>query len=336
MGPKDHGSLLDLSFEAATLLEYARVICFTPKQVEALPSFEDDPQLFDFCVAYAAPAPVVYLDFEIGGNAVDLSELADTGVKLRGALVSDARTDDRIDVFPFLGTPGEAKPPFGFDARVAIYHSLGWEGAETEKLVTQHDPKTGSYHATVPLTQLLGNPDGRHYLVDPAAPQETLDRLAANDSEALNTSVIAARLAERALAALALLEIEGAELEPKALERRVQRRAEKRRWPIADVVRFRRRVTDPEQPRGRRGKVGYSHRFFVIGHTRHYPAGTKIGDADGGRHLTPCARTRCQGRCRKVRVRTYIKGPEDKPLKPKTLIVSTDDPQTPRRAEDAA
>lgn len=65
-----------------------------------------------------------------------------------------------------------------------------------------------------------------------------------------------------------------------------------------------------------------------MGHRKHFPRGTRIGDADGGRWLTPCDR-RCQGQCRKIRVRSHIKGPEETPLVPKTVLVHR------REAEEA-
>lgn len=304
-------------------LETARVVCFSPEQVAALPDWEDDEQLWDFADEFQPPAELMYLDFSSGSAAPEVPAPAGGSIpqRLLGAFVE--RTKDGLLTAPFTEAPspstGESR--VGCDAMVATVrdHTVSEERHGTTI-------RNGA-EVSIGLNRVFGDvpdPQGRSIIVAPNFGPQTLARIDAR-FEAQDWKDFAdaqARIAAKALSALTLLEIDAAELTPIELANRDRKRAEKRRWRIADTVTFRRSAPSSTQTTTTASDESrYSHRFFVIGHTRHFPAETRIGGADGGRWLRPCRRARCGGQCRKIRVRTYIKGPEDKPLKPKTLLV---------------
>lgn len=69
-------------------VERARVICFSPGQVEALPEFESDADVWDFAQAMALAADPVYLDFESPLGAPRVADpLGASEALLRGYLI---------------------------------------------------------------------------------------------------------------------------------------------------------------------------------------------------------------------------------------------------------
>ncbi len=304
----------------------ARVVCFDPETVEALPEWESARQVWDFCDAFELPADPCYLDFAtptaapffmscVPGGA---TEAADTHIA--GALVWRG-TQDELMVLPQLTSQaattslqtcvvafGDLTEDFGASSR--------WHG------VDEHGTSLAwacRHETTVTIDR--DQSDGRRGIgllsgFNPKWMEEAQYRSAM------------VRAAMRALAALTLLEIEQAELAPVPLTRAEAKRAAKRGWPIADIVRFRRGRRPAATSIETRTARAWTHRWFVIGHTRHHPAGSRLGDVNHGRHLKSCTRVACAGMCRRVRVKSYIKGPDHLPLKPKTLIV----PQLPDAA----
>jgi hypothetical protein len=129
------------------------------------------------------------------------------------------------------------------------------------------------------------------------------------------------RLVARALAALSIIEAAEVEIVDAPMEKRVLKRAIKRRWPIAQQVVIRShskryRVTSP--PSGE--EAHYSHRFWRRATVAHYPLGTRMADTRPDL-VTACSRPldRNCGFCRKVKRPACIVGPSDKPLVLKTL-----------------
>lgn len=127
----------------------------------------------------------------------------------------------------------------------------------------------------------------------------------------------------RTLAALSILEAEEVEIVDAPMEKRVRDRAEKRGWNISKIVRVRpaKKYVNANPPSGE--EAHYSHRFWVRANTAHYPIGTRVADARPDL-CRPCYRC---GTCRRVKRGAFIKGPPDKPLIPKSLVIKKDKPR---------
>ena len=131
-------------------------------------------------------------------------------------------------------------------------------------------------------------------------------------------------LTAKALAALSIVEAEEVVLVDAPEEKRDIKRAKKRGWPIAQkvVIRPATRRRDGERAVPSGEEAHYSHRFWVRGHHKHFPLGTRVATARPDL-VRPCPRkdpaTNC-GFCRRVWTPPFIKGPEDKPLVLKTLV----------------
>lgn len=333
-------SAMHLGAVALTLAQRARVICFDAETVAALPDWESDRQLWDFCDELSLPADPCFLDFVTptsGAPRVQRVALEDDNTLdyyLTGALIWRGQQDEVV-VIPHLTFHNPTT-----DGPMAI--QLGAHRFVTHMIsaaVTFGHLDRRRYGARGDWREMreYGDISGWAVRYGPVFSEELDERdqrgvgLWAIEDEWHYTDEIAGpwsldsvmvRAAALALAALTLLEVEQAQLEATPLTRAETKRAAKRGWPVADLVRFRRTSRAASGNAESSSARAWTHRWLVIGHTRHHPAGSRLGDIDHGRHLKPCTRLACAGMCRRIRVKSHIKGPDHLPLKPKTLMVS--------------
>jgi hypothetical protein len=130
---------------------------------------------------------------------------------------------------------------------------------------------------------------------------------------------------------------------PRTLERREQKRAEKRGWNVADVVYVHRTKRRYEKTGEHIGEREFSHQFDVSAHFRHFTKGPHVwcrvcqskelpgvvcsachGTGLDPEKVKPCSRIdestgelTCPNGCRREFVPHYVKGPEDAPYVPK-------------------
>lgn len=122
------------------------------------------------------------------------------------------------------------------------------------------------------------------------------------------------------LRALWLLEMSNVEIVDAPVTRQMRRSAQRQQGQIAMTVhiasnRKQYLPRDADTETGEERHVEYSHRFRVRGHPAHFPLGTRMADSRPDM-VRPCARC---GKCRRIYVPPYIKGPEEKPLILKSL-----------------
>jgi hypothetical protein len=127
----------------------------------------------------------------------------------------------------------------------------------------------------------------------------------------------------KALAALSILDAEEVTIVDQVMERRDLRRAEKRGWQIAKMIRIGGGVTKGAKAEPTGNERNYSHRFWVRGHVKHFGRDTRVYQ-NREDLVTPCTRpvgSKCEGGfCRKVKTPPFIKGPSNKPLVAKSRV----------------
>lgn len=120
------------------------------------------------------------------------------------------------------------------------------------------------------------------------------------------------------LRTLYFLDTPNIEIGQAEVSRQVRRAAERRGARISQTVWVKHNQTRTRpDPDHESEKIDYSHRFEVRGHWKYYPEGTQMADArpDLLRYVPG------RGLCRKIWCPPHVKGPEDKPLVPKTRRV---------------
>lgn len=351
----------DVMFRAETLLhlEDAHLIRIEPEQVQVLPEWEEWGDLWDYARECAIPFDPVYLDFEGPGGIAPVHGLtvnmldengdraADMYVHLKGAIVRHQRTDDSTDseVSSLLIIPyGEVQQG---ERQWGGYYALGsfqfgtntrYPIAETEMTMVGRDGNK-SFRTIVPsvsarlLTggeladndEIVGGLPGAVTL--PFTPAQFI-KATGSTQKTLNENLVAwasvvMSCTSRVMAALSIMETECVVIEDTVLVKRDRDRAEKRGWKIAQMVYVR-----PTRKGGSRATSNlenhrdYSHRFWVSGHYKHFPVGTRVADTrlDLVRPCTRHGAAACPMGCRRIWTQPFIKGPEDKPLVPKTLV----------------
>jgi hypothetical protein len=333
-----------LAVEHLRLLRDAHLVRIEADQVELLPDWDDAHQAFDYAVDLELPFEPLFLEFEgAGGIAPTLripTELLGPPedpiaglpivVVIRGALVS--KTGSVLTVQPFgeifftkersgvqsyvpsgrveFGRETFGGPPFGRQELVAAMPQ-GRLRAEAAAMTIE-----------AAASIYPGDAAGARGLI--VLPYE-YDRLGAGEDEiSQEAAEVWARielvLAMRVLAALSIMESEVVVVEEAAVEKRVRDRARKRGWNIASQVYVRPvRKGAHYEPTGEHRH--YSHRFWVRGHMKHYPIGTRLATHRPDL-VRPCTRTGAAscGLCRRVWTPPFVKGPDDKPIVLKSLV----------------
>jgi hypothetical protein len=323
-------SLLDRGYVLA--LTDAHVVCIPPEQVAVLPEWEEWQHVWDYTEDAVLPFDPVYLDFEEAGGVAPLLRhpgVTDARIALRGALLFQA-SGDSLCVVPVAWPEGHeaegAWSPYMFSALVSFGNEMGLdEDVAVTEMSNGLDGQTAKGIALrlAPLTSV--KPDG---ITDdepgdfvgciqmPLDP-DSVEGRGHGSGEVQKWGWGILTMASRALAALSILEAEEVEIVDAPVEKRQVKRAAKRGWPIAKVVHVResKRYRERGEPSGE--EAHYSHRFWVRANTAHYPVGTQTADA---RPDLCKVCTRC-GVCRRVKRPACIKGPKDKPIVPKSLVV---------------
>lgn len=350
-----------MSTTEATLLAEAHVLCIEPEQVAVLPEWENVQEVFDYALDAVLPFDPLFLDFSgPGGLGPALNERDGSAMTITGALVwrQPGEFGEVLMVAPY-GWPtvkGGIVPDviqlggMGEGYALTQNESIGWFalGAPSVDLrdgEIVHTGETmlkmgGSGNIAAGATTCWADACAR---VDPAAPLNLpgyaimpfgykayrAEFFAADEAgqtewadHLLSWGGLIWTLVAKTLAALSITEAVEVEFVDAPVERRVRKRAEKRRWPIAQQVVIHshsKRYRDHPAPSGE--EAHYSHRFWRRATTAHYPLGTMMADARPDL-VTPCKRppeSNC-GFCRKVKRPACIVGPKDKPLVLKSLV----------------
>lgn len=339
--------------ESLLHLHDAHLIRVEPDQVQVLPDWEDVSDLFAYALDAALPFPTCYLDFEGPGGVAprhsvkvrihendDVTETTDLLVNLKGAVVRRERSEDPTgaEVGDLLVVPyGEVQQG---DKVTGGYEPLGafMFGATPTNALSQMEMRTYPRDGSAPIRSVIPGVAasvlayGATEAVDgiPGIATLPLDAIQFGDDLGLSSLDLNKQLvawgsvvfscASRVLAALSVMETEAIVIGDAPMENRDRKRAEKRGWQIAQMVYVRPTRKGPRrEPTGEERE--YSHRFWVSAHYKHFPLGTRMADARPDL-VKPCTRigdASC-GRCRRVYTPPFIKGPEDKPLVPKTLV----------------
>lgn len=328
------------------LLSGCHVVRVEASQMEVLPDWDELEQAHDFAHDLNLPFEPLLLDFEgHGGMApqmtVDIRPDATCVLVLRGALVTRINEAGGLSISPYGdlylpaleddGTITETARSLaarGADSNVHPYAPMGTLVFDAD---TVGRPRFGPQEiaaeagtvrmqaaATALNTVLLGGPETALIHL-PHQYDLTKDPPRQDALEGWAKAVYAAAL--RALAALSIMESDFVVVEDAAMERRDMKRAEKRGWKIASQVYIRpvRKGGHPHEPTGNERQ--FSHRFWVRGHMKHFPIGTRLATHRPDL-VKPCTRTGVAscGLCRRVWTPPFIKGPEDKPLVMKSLV----------------
>lgn len=328
------------------LLSGCHVVRVEASQMEVLPDWDELEQAHDFAHDLNLPFEPLLLDFEGDGGlapqmTVEIRPGAPCVVVLRGALVTRINVAGGLSISPYgdlylpsmdeddkITETARARAARGGESHVYPYAPMGTLVFDAD---TEGRPRFGPQEiaaeagdvrwqaiATALNTELLGGPSTalvhlpHQYDGEKDPPRQ--DAL-----EGWAVAVYASAL--RALAALSIMESDFVVVEDAAMERRDMKRAEKRGWKIASQVYIRpvRKGGHPHEPTG--NERIYSHRFWVRGHMKHFPIGTRLATHRPDL-VKPCTRTGVAscGLCRRVWTPPFIKGPEDKPLVLKSLV----------------
>jgi hypothetical protein len=350
MGFSDNAARQLLSMTEASILDSCHVVRVDPEQVAVLPEWENDDEFIEFGLEAELPFETIYLDFEGPGGLAPPAgiDLYGNPVTIRGALM-----------FPrFEGGPLTVAPVGWAEGVEVNRQAIRWSPHETagwfvfDRDVLRNENGKPMHITTGPL-MLEGTTTGGHAILVaadscclPAEPDEDVpvgadgwpghailpfSKRAAVAAAGVDTAVnnimwwshLIWVLTKKAMAALSIVEAEEVILVDAPMERRDRKRAEKRGWPIAQQVMIRpaRRRADGERT-VTGNEANYSHRFWVRGHYKHFPLGTRVADVRPDL-VRPCPRTdlatNC-GFCRRIWTPPFIKGPDDKPLVLKTLV----------------
>lgn len=346
-----------LSITEATFLTEAHVVRVDPEQVEVLPEWDSHEDMVEFAIDAQLPFDTVYLDFEGPGGIAPRAGIDGFGrmTTISGALMFRKPGSQALAVAP-VGWPEGVR--MERDSQVipwSPYETAGWFVFERDLMRTNDGEvrPIGDLPVVLDTVESSGavatcvstgyaafsyaDDDDEEandefvnplpgYAIIPHSKQAILSHYGMDDTvKALVWwSNMLWILASKALAALSIVEAEEVVLVDAPMEVRDRKRAEKRGWPIAQqvVIRPSTRRRDGERTPPSGEEAHYSHRFWVRGHFKHFPIGTRMADVRPDL-VRPCPRsdaaTNC-GFCRRVWTPPFIKGPEDAPLVLKTLV----------------
>ena len=339
--PDDSVELTPISMarmETIVMLDQAHVIRVEPEQVQVLPEWDTLEDAWEYASEAGLPFEVLYLDFEGPGGLAPIVTLdvpiyvrdeekqgwtlyeVDTEqahIHLRGAVVCrDGNGSLRIYPYGGIYYRDTDLPDVCVMMGVADFGTARVEplGGHRVVLVGQ-GTVYGSEMAFVSTELLAGHPG--HVSLN-------MESIKARTEVQADTTISFADLVLRAslrvLAALSIMETDCVVVDDAPMETRDRKRADKRGWEIAKMVYVRPTRKGPRsEPTG--AEANYSHRFWVSGHYKHYPIGTRLADHRPDL-VKPCTRkgdASC-GVCRRVWTQPFIKGPENKPLIWKTLV----------------
>lgn len=345
-----------MSMMEANYLQECHVVTIDPEQVAVLPEWGSAEEVIEYGAEAELPFESVYIDFEGAGGIAPLGgvDIYDQPCPIRGALMF-RRIDTGHLTVAVIGWP-EGTTLRRLHTEWTPYETLGWfvfddaihsrpdgeaiavgdlplvlpglRGGETGGMALSVSTSTCAFTILEPgesQDDEIDHPDLPGYAVLPTNKRE-LQRVTEDADDLTNQlmwwSHLIWVLTKKAMAALSIVEAEEVILVDAPMERRDLKRAKKRGWPIAQHVLIRpsRRRADGERVvSGKR--ADFSHRFWVRGHNKHFPLGTRMATARPDL-VKPCPRidmaTNC-GFCRRVWTPPFIKGPDDKPLVLKTL-----------------
>jgi hypothetical protein len=341
-------------FRAETLLHLneAHLVRVEPDQVQVLPEWDDFADLWDYARECAMPFDTLFLDFEGPGGLAPVHiatvRLWDDGspkseanlrVHLKGAVVRresgwaapDGReTEGRgVLVVPYGEVQQGEKVWGGYHALGGMMFGALTHDAEIHETEMTSYPRDGSpgFRATVPSIPASLLTDGMSGVVTlPFTAAEFARHVGRAGMEANKQAIawggVVLSCAARVMAALSIMESEAVVVDDAPLEKRDRDRAAKRGWQIAQMVYVRptRKGARKSEPTGE--ERNYSHRFWVSGHYKHFPVGTKMADTRPDL-VRPCTRpgdAACGMGCRRIWTPPFIKGPDDKPLVMKSLV----------------
>jgi hypothetical protein len=309
-----------------------RVIRFDPEQLMVLPDWEGHENLCDFAADVELPFPHIFLDFELYDRwpTWNMDRLL-TGLKLMirsACLFRDPYEGSRLVVIPrasFESSDGSHAP-----RSLGLVTFSPWDGTSPHSWEQQviSGARPGHEGMMFAATFLAARVEGHEgMIVMLPNTQETYD-LAADSIDLPSRGNALANLAasitvfavDRIMAALSILDSEVVDLEDAPVPRQSRRRMEREGGKIAKIVSIRSPRRGPtNKPSGE--EAHYSHRFWVRGHTKHYPVGTHMADVRPDL-VKPCTRTigACERGCRRIWTPPFIKGPADRPLVLKTLV----------------
>jgi hypothetical protein len=300
---------------------------------------------FDYIEEAVLPFEPIYLDFTGPGMVAPRVTPEIEPLPLYGALVwrQSSLSGEVLMVAPY-GYPQD-DPPVGDGVVTAGWFCLGQQPRNMLRPEQGGIVQAGEVQLFMQDTEIYGvaatcwadacagvdheQPQNlAGYAVLPLSLQEVNDKAMARRGKDYTAEYLVGwgellwAMVTKTLAALSITEALEVEIVDAPMERRVRKRAEKRRWPIAQKVIIRshsKRYRDRPLPSGE--EAHYSHRFWRRATIAHYPLGTMLADARPDL-VTACKRppeSNC-GFCRKVKRPACIVGPEDRPLVLKTLV----------------
>lgn len=342
-----------LGVEAIRLLDKAHLLRIEADQVELLPDWEVLGDAWDFSDDAHLPFDPIYFEFEGAGGVAPAHEVvlnlyeddddnrksvvqARGAMVLRGALMWRGESEF-LTVEPFgdvyLLEEGESfrsarKKPSVLDARAPAGRvTFGREafvnatiGPQRIVAVDDEQREIAEAHPVGVSTSVFTEGKLPGIIVLPFS-WDSAEKQGWDGAQVTSWASVVLSMSLRALACLSIMETEAVVVEDAPMEVRDRKRADKRGWKIAQQVYVR-----PTRKGGARGPATgnereYSHRFWVSGHYKHFPLGTRMAD-NRPDLVKPCTRTgeaSC-GVCRRIWTPPFIKGPDDKPLVVKSLV----------------
>lgn len=307
------------------------VLC-DPEQLMLLPDFDSIEQAAEFAQAVALPFEGnVFLDMEgAARSCVTVTIPAGHEVVVRGAMVSRPgdgtlliapyghlrTTDMAVDAEQTYNSLGAFA--FGLDRERRMPTGIG-----TTTNVMDNGMVFSTYAvdpAAIPFVYAQdAPPDGwepssccAYTLYDAADDRPAELNLIAAMAEAVTTAAMVA------LKTLWLMNMGNVEIVDAPLTRQWRREAARKQQRIALAVHVHvNRKQYASSADGAHAAREYSHRFRVRAHVKHFQVGTRMADADPGK-VKPCPRC---GRCRQVFTPSFIKGPDNRPLVLKSLVL---------------
>lgn len=352
--------LIGYGLSGVAALRKATEVLVEPDQINAMPEFDSLEEATDYAERLRLPFDSVFLDMEgparscvtidTGGGSqlvirgahvarlVEGDEESPLAVMPYGSIVNGNSNVDGDHTYNPLGLFlfGAERPPqvYGGDRHPGVWgvSSVLDDGYVHRGLIADPNmvktPLTGGKTMEGPrgtVWDVQINPD----YAEPSRCQAHTVISAELEADYERLAVAVAGLtggAMAALKALFLMDMSNVEvIDGRAagqVSRQVARQADRKGQTIALAVhvstsskRYMQRGGGMEP--GAPGSLEYSHRFRVRGHVKHYPVGTRMADADP-RKVKPCPRC---GNCRRIWTPPFIKGPDDKPLILKSLVL---------------
>lgn len=339
-----------LATQAIGKLASAHLIRIEADQVELLPDWEEPGDAGDFAADAGLPFDPLYFEFEGAGGVAPTHEVelglvdraGEVGRTVRGAMVlrgalvwrgesSNLTVEPYGDVY-LLGE-GESfrkarERASLTDPRVAagrvVFGHQPFEPATEEVGTLRIVALDGAMREVaeshpVALDAAMYTKSAVSGVV--VLPFSELYASKNVDGEtAVGWGAVVLSMAMRVLACLSIMESEAVVVDDAPMESRDRKRADKRGWQISQQVFVRPTRKGPRsEPTGNERE--YSHRFWVSGHYKHFPLGTRMADRRPDL-VSPCTRAgdaSC-GVCRRLWTPPFIKGPDDKPLVVKALV----------------